>query len=195
MFDPALAGYWGSADIDSATTTFLDARRGAADKVDGVKIPCSTPAARSRCAAGCPKGVRCYTGDDFHYPELIGATRRASATPCSASSTTGAPRRRRGQRARHRRHGRVPPRFSTRRWSCPGTFRGTDALLQDRRRLARLAGGAPDALHHGGRPAVGALPAPPGAGYELADRLGLFPDPGLAEARMRTLLAVHGVDA
>jgi hypothetical protein len=28
--------------------------------------------------------------------------------------------------------------------------------------------------------------------YELADRLGLFPDPQLAESRMRALLAVHG---
>lgn len=28
--------------------------------------------------------------------------------------------------------------------------------------------------------------------YELADRLGLFPDPELAEHRMRSLLAVHG---
>lgn len=30
--------------------------------------------------------------------------------------------------------------------------------------------------------------------YELADGLGLFPDPGLAEHRMRTLLTLHGVE-
>ncbi len=29
--------------------------------------------------------------------------------------------------------------------------------------------------------------------YELADALGLFPDPALAEARMRNLLTLHGV--
>lgn len=28
--------------------------------------------------------------------------------------------------------------------------------------------------------------------YELADRLGLFPDPELAESRMRALLTVNG---
>lgn len=29
--------------------------------------------------------------------------------------------------------------------------------------------------------------------YELADALGLFPDPKLAEERMKTLLALYGV--
>lgn len=32
-----------------------------------------------------------------------------------------------------------------------------------------------------------------GKAYELADGLGLFPDPELAEARMRQLLSLHGV--
>jgi hypothetical protein len=31
--------------------------------------------------------------------------------------------------------------------------------------------------------------------YELADGLGLFPDPALAEARMRRLAALYGMDA
>ncbi|GAA3062202.1 hypothetical protein GCM10020000_51850 [Streptomyces olivoverticillatus] len=30
--------------------------------------------------------------------------------------------------------------------------------------------------------------------YELADGLGLFPDPESAEARMKRLLSVHGID-
>ncbi|REE60907.1 uncharacterized protein DUF993 [Streptomyces sp. 3212.3] len=30
--------------------------------------------------------------------------------------------------------------------------------------------------------------------YELADVLGLFPDPERAETRMRTLLSLYGVD-
>jgi len=29
--------------------------------------------------------------------------------------------------------------------------------------------------------------------YELADRIGLFPDPALAESRIRNLLSVYGV--
>ena len=38
MFDPALAGYWGSDDLDAATETFLDVIAAHPDKVDGVKI-------------------------------------------------------------------------------------------------------------------------------------------------------------
>ncbi|HEX2246084.1 MAG TPA: DUF993 family protein, partial [Arthrobacter sp.] len=38
MFDPALQGYWGSADTAEATATFLTLIRAHADKVDGVKV-------------------------------------------------------------------------------------------------------------------------------------------------------------
>ena len=38
VFDPHLRGYWGSADVDAATATFLDLVRAHADKVDGVKV-------------------------------------------------------------------------------------------------------------------------------------------------------------
>ena len=38
MFDPQLSGYWGSTDIPTATTTFLDLIREHSAKVDGVKV-------------------------------------------------------------------------------------------------------------------------------------------------------------
>jgi hypothetical protein len=38
MFDPALAGYWGSADADSAMATAVEIINEHAAKVDGVKI-------------------------------------------------------------------------------------------------------------------------------------------------------------
>ncbi len=38
MFDPALAGYWGSRDPRTAMATALDAIRSHADKVEGIKI-------------------------------------------------------------------------------------------------------------------------------------------------------------
>ena len=67
-------------------------------------------ARRSRCAAGCPRGVRMYTGDDFNFAELIGAMRRATPTRCSASSTRS--RRRRPRRSP--RSPRATARASTR---------------------------------------------------------------------------------
>ena len=38
MFDPALAGYWGSNDLDAAMDVCLRIIRDHADKVDGIKI-------------------------------------------------------------------------------------------------------------------------------------------------------------
>ncbi len=70
-FDPNLRGYWGSADIPTATATFLELIKDHATKIDGVKV--SLLSAEHECGlrAALPAGVRLYTGDDFNYPELI----------------------------------------------------------------------------------------------------------------------------
>ncbi len=75
MFDPALAGYWGSESVDTATATFLDLVRAHQPKVDGVKVSLldaqhEIGLRRALAALEGPK-VRLYTGDDFNYPELI----------------------------------------------------------------------------------------------------------------------------
>ncbi|WP_181340706.1 dihydrodipicolinate synthase family protein [Isoptericola halotolerans] len=75
MFDPALAGYWGSESVDTATATFLDLIRAHQDKVDGVKVSLLDArhevGLRRALAALEGSPVRLYTGDDFNYPELI----------------------------------------------------------------------------------------------------------------------------
>ena len=71
MFDPALAGYWGSDDVARATDTFLSLIREHADKVDGVKVSLLDAGNELALRAALPPGVRLYTGDDFNYPELI----------------------------------------------------------------------------------------------------------------------------
>jgi hypothetical protein len=71
MFDPALAGYWGSADVGAATTAFVSLLAAHADRVDGVKVSLLDADHERRLRAALPDGVRVYTGDDFHYPELI----------------------------------------------------------------------------------------------------------------------------
>lgn len=70
-FDPQLRGYWGSLDVDAATSTFLDLVRAHADKVDGVKVSLLSADHETALRAALPPGVRLYTGDDFNYPELI----------------------------------------------------------------------------------------------------------------------------
>jgi Protein of unknown function (DUF993) len=71
MFDPQLAGYWGSAEIPAATRTFLDLIAEHKAKVDGVKVSLLSAEHERELRAALPSGVRLYTGDDYNYPELI----------------------------------------------------------------------------------------------------------------------------
>ncbi|MFJ9519363.1 dihydrodipicolinate synthase family protein [Kitasatospora sp. NPDC101801] len=71
MFDPALAGYWGSADLDRATGTVLDLIREHADRIDGIKVSLLAADHEIALRRALPEGVRLYTGDDFNYPQLI----------------------------------------------------------------------------------------------------------------------------
>src|SRR2546426_767547 len=79
MFDPALAGYWGSLDLDRATETLLGIVHEYAARIDGVKISLLDQRREIVMRARFPKGVRMYTGDDFDYPTTIrGDGQRAS---------------------------------------------------------------------------------------------------------------------
>src|SRR5438093_3349220 len=71
MFDPALAGYWGSRDTDRATETLLAIVRDYAPKIDGVKISLLDQAREIAMRRRFPKGVHMHTGDDFDYPTTI----------------------------------------------------------------------------------------------------------------------------
>lgn len=75
MFDPALRGYWGSDDLDTATETALGIIQAHANKVEGIKISLLNAQReidlRRRLPSNAMGGVRMYTGDDFNYAELI----------------------------------------------------------------------------------------------------------------------------
>ena len=71
MFDPALRGYWGSAEVAEATEAFLRLVNDHADRIDGVKVSLLDAGHERALRAALPEGVRLYTGDDFNYPELV----------------------------------------------------------------------------------------------------------------------------
>jgi hypothetical protein len=71
MFDPALQGYWGSADVGRATDFVLSLIEENSRKVDGIKISLLDEAHEVAFRARLPVGVRLYTGDDFNYAPLI----------------------------------------------------------------------------------------------------------------------------
>lgn len=87
MFDPALEGYWGSPDLDTAAEALLALIGEHASRVDGVKISLLDAGREIAFRRRLPPGVRLYTGDDFNYPELIRGDAEGTATRSSASST------------------------------------------------------------------------------------------------------------
>lgn len=71
MFDPALAGYWGTPDLDAAMDTAVDVINRNAAKVDGVKISLLDKDKEIAMRRRLAPSVKMYTGDDFNYAELI----------------------------------------------------------------------------------------------------------------------------
>ncbi|WP_053640825.1 MULTISPECIES: dihydrodipicolinate synthase family protein [unclassified Streptomyces] len=194
MFDPALDGYWGSTDLDAATETFLDVIAAHPDKVDGVKVSLLDARRETDLRRRLPEGVRCYTGDDFHYPELIEGDDRGFShallgifDPLGPLAAEAVRLLDTGDAAGFRRLLDPTVELSRHLFRPPTRYYKTGVVL-----LAWLAGHQDHFTMVGGLQSARSLPHLARA-YELADGLGLFPDPALAESRMRSLLAVHGV--
>ncbi|MEU5207677.1 dihydrodipicolinate synthase family protein [Streptomyces sp. NPDC020742] len=198
MFDPALDGYWGSADPDTATETFLRIVHAHPGKVDGVKVSLLDAGREVRLRRRLPGTVRCYTGDDFHYPELIAGDDHGFShallgifdplAPLAAAAVrhldTPGPEGATAFRAA------LDPTVALSRhlFRAPTRYYKTGIVL-----LAWLAGHQTHFTMVGGLQSARSLPHLRRV-HELADGLGLFPDPERAAARMRTLIALHGAD-
>jgi hypothetical protein len=70
-FDPALAGYWGAADFGAAADLVVRLAERADGAVRGIKLSVLDARREAALRRRLPPGVRLYTGDDFHYDELI----------------------------------------------------------------------------------------------------------------------------
>lgn len=194
MFDPALDGYWGSADLDAATDTFLQVIAEHPDKVDGVKISLLEADREIDVRRRLPAGVRCYTGDDFNYPELIAGDEQGFSHALLGIFDPLGPLAARAVRvldtgdAKGFRELLDPTvELSRHLFQKPTRFYKTGVVL-----LAWLAGHQEHFTMVGGLQSARSLPHLARA-YELADGLGLFPDPERAAVRMRTLLDLYGV--
>jgi hypothetical protein len=207
MFDPALAGYWGSSDVDVAMDTALRIIAAHPDKVDGIKISLldkdKEVAMRRRLpATGGPdgKGVRMYTGDDFNYAELIAgdgigeaATQQHSdallgifdAIAPAASAALAALSD--GDTTRF--HEILAPTVPLSRhiFKAPTRFYKTGVVF-----LAWLNGHQDHFVMVGGQQSTRSL-LHFAELFRLADAAGLLEKPDLAVQRMKTLLQLHGV--
>jgi uncharacterized protein DUF993 len=190
MFDPALAGYWGSSDIDTATDAFLSIVREHAGKIDGVKVSLLDEEHEVRLRSALPAGVHLYTGDDFNYPRLIWSGSDAllgifdAIAPAAAAALAALDAG--DERAYDEAFGPTVA-LSRHLFAAPTYYYKTGICF-----LAWLCG------HQDAFVMVGGLSSARSVlhlvqAFRLVDKAGLLPDPDLAAVRMQRFLAVHGV--
>ena len=201
MFDPALAGYWGHAAADAAMEVALGVIAAHADKVDGIKISLLDKDKEIAMRRRLPRGVRMYTGDDFNYAELIAGDRTgdtpnrrhsdallgifdAIAPAASAALAALAA----GDEAGF--HEILAPTVPLSRhvFRAPTRFYKTGVVF-----IAWLNGHQDHFVMVGGQQSARSLPHFAEL-LRLADAAGLVEQPELAAHRMKTLLALHGIE-
>jgi len=194
MFDPALAGYWGAEDHARAMETALDVIAAHADKVDGVKISLLDKDKEIAMRRRLPPGVRMYTGDDFNYPELIAGdgTRHSDALLGifdAIAPAVGGALAALAEEDLDGFHAILAPTVPLSRhvFRAPTRFYKTGVVF-----LAWLNGHQGHFVMVGGQQSARSIQHF-AALFRLADAAGLLRDPDLAAARMRGLLALHGV--
>ncbi|MCO1653711.1 dihydrodipicolinate synthase family protein [Pseudonocardia humida] len=194
VFDPALAGYWGSRDVDEATAAVVALVHEHADSVDGIKVSLLDAAHEVALRAALPAGVKLYTGDDFHYPELIRGDGTAHShallgifDAIAPAASTALQALDAGDADAYERALAPTVALSRHLFAAPTPHYKTGIVF-----LAWLAGHQEAFAMVGGMTAARSLPHLAEV-LRLADAAGLLPDPELAAARMRSLLAVAGV--
>ena len=194
MFDPALAGYWGSADHGTAMATCLDVIRDNAAKVDGVKISLLSKDKEIEMRRKLPPGVRMYTGDDFNYAELIAGDEDGYSDALlgifdaiAPAASAGLARLSTGDLQGF--HGIMEPTVPLSRhiFKAPTRFYKTGVVF-----LAWLNGLQDHFIMVGGQESARSL-LHLAELFRLADKARVLHDPDLAAARMSKLLAVQGL--
>ena len=196
MFDPALRGYWGTADIARALDTVATLIRDNAAKVEGIKVSLLDARWELDLRARLPAGVKMYTGDDFNYAELIAGDESGHShgllgifDPIAPVAAVALAALTNGDKARFREllDPTVPLsreifRAPTRHYKAGVVFL---AWLNGHQKHFSLAGGLQSARGACQYARV----------FELADACGALADPELALARMRSYLQVStGLD-
>jgi hypothetical protein len=194
MFDPALAGYWGSADHMAGMETCLDIIRAHAAKVDGVKISLLSREKEIAMRRKLPAGMRMYTGDDFNYAELIAGDEEGYSDALlgifdaiAPAASAGLARLAKGDVQGF--HGILEPTVPLSRhiFKAPTRFYKTGVVF-----LAWLNGLQDHFIMVGGQESARSI-LHLAELFRLADKARVLHDPELAAARMSRLLAVHGL--
>lgn len=201
VFDPALAGYWGNPDTDKAMDTALGIIQAHAHKVDGIKISLLDKDKEIQMRRRLPASVRMYTGDDFNYAELIAGDGQgehevhgqsdallgifdAIAPAASAALAELA------QGNLEKFHAILGPTVPLSRhiFKAPTRFYKTGVVF-----MAWLNGHQKHFTMVGGQQSTRSV-IHLAELFKLADAANLLEQPDLALHRMKTMLAMHGIE-
>ena len=200
MFDPALAGYWGSpddarSDTGAAAETVLQLIHAHAPKIEGIKISLLDAGKEIAFRRRLPQGLLMFTGDDFNYPDLIAGDEHGyshallgifdAIAPAAAAalSALGA-----GDLAAYRAAFEPTVPLSRRIFEAPTQYYKAGIVF-----LAWLNGFQSHFVMIGGMQSARGILHYADI-FRLADQAGLLRDPDLAEGRMKSLLRLHGLD-
>ncbi len=195
MFDPALAGYWGHGAIEAAMDVCLSVIQMHVAKVDGIKISLLDKDREIVMRRRLPLRVRMYTGDDFNFAELIAGDELGYSdallgifdpiAPVAAAALAALGT---GNRAEFDALLAPTVPLSRHVFCAPTRFYKTGVVF-----IAWLNGHQKHFIMVGGQQSARNLMHLVEL-FRLADVAGVLVDPDLACARMKTLLAFHGLD-
>lgn len=196
MFDPQLAGYWGTDDLTAARDIALQVIRESPSKVDGIKISLLDAQREIDMRRLLPDGVKMYTGDDFNYPELIAGDAAGHShallgifdaiAPAAAHALAALAA---GERQRFLDILAPTVPLSRHIFRAPTRYYKTGVVF-----LAYLNGHQQHMQMLAGHQAMRTLAYFVGI-FRMADAAGLLRDPDDAVARMRRFMAFYGVAA
>ncbi|WP_424975179.1 dihydrodipicolinate synthase family protein [Dinoroseobacter sp. S124A] len=195
MFDPALTGYWGHTGLEAANCFVLDLIAENPGQVDGIKISLLDQAHEEAFRARLPEGVRLYTGDDFNYADLIAGDGAhyshallgifAAIAPAASQALEALAE---GDTDRY--HALFAPTVHLSReiFRAPTRFYKAGIAF-----LAWLNGSQSHFIMPAGFQSSRDITHYAQV-FRLADQADLLLQPDMAEARMKALLATHGID-
>jgi hypothetical protein len=196
-FDPALRGYFGSTSVPTASDTVRRIVADAGERVAGIKMSLLDADAEIALRSLLPDTARMFTGDDFHYVDLmseregrhsdalLGAFAAIAPIASSAVQALAAP----DGAARFRRILAPTEALSRRLFEAPTWHYKAGIAF-----LSWLNGHQSAFTMVGGLHAARSLPQLSET-IRLANECGALDDPDLAATRWHDLLALSGVSA
>ena len=195
MFDPALANYWGTADLGQAMDIAVGVINANAARVDGVKVSLLDKQREIDMRRRLDPTVRMYTGDDFNYAELIAGDEHGFSHALLGIFDAIAPaasyalsRLAAGDEAGFRDVLEPSVPLSRHIFRAPTRFYKTGIVF-----MAYLNGHQDHFTMVGGQESTRST-LHLAELFRLADQAGLLANPELATQRMKTVLATRGIE-